>query len=90
MLLLVTSKNVYGYPRAGDSGHGFVLVSGIETIDAAGMDMRLIGYGCIMETRSVIPDMFHLLRSGQRQRAGQRSGLHGVDATTGRYRVFAQ
>jgi hypothetical protein len=40
-LALVASKSVHGAQRAGDSGPGLVLVPGIETIDATGIDTSL-------------------------------------------------
>src|SRR5450830_1960980 len=37
-LALAASKAVHGYPRAGDSGAGMLIVAGVETIDATGVD----------------------------------------------------
>lgn len=84
-LALVASKKVHGYPRAGDSGQGLVVVSGIERIDATGMDTSLLGHAYLAETRSVLSDMFYLVRNGQR--ADQRF-LGRVDTQGGRYWVF--
>ncbi len=83
---LVASKKVHGYPRAGDSGQGLVVLAGIETIDATGMDTSLLGHSYFAETRSVLSDMFYLIRNGQR--ADQRFGLDGIDLQTGRYWKF--
>lgn len=85
-LALVASKKVHGYPRAGDSGQGLVVVAGIETIDATGTDTSLLGHSYFAETRSVLSDMFYLIRNGQR--ADQRFGLRGIDTQAGRYWEF--
>jgi esterase/lipase superfamily enzyme len=85
-LALVASKKVHGYPRAGDSGQGLVVVPGIETIDATGTDTSLLGHSYFAETRSVLSDIFYLVRNGQR--AEQRFGLQRVDTQAGKYWVF--
>lgn len=85
-LALVASKKVHGYPRAGDSGQGLVVVAGIETIDATVTDSGLVGHSYFAETRSVLSDMFYLIRNGQR--ADQRFGLRGIDTQVGRYWEF--
>lgn len=85
-LALVASKKVHGYPRAGDSGQGLIVVPGIETIDATGTDTSLLGHSYFAETRSVLSDIFYLVRNGQR--AEQRFGLQRVDTQTGKYWVF--
>ena len=85
-LALVASKKFHGYPRAGDSGQGLVVVPGIETIDATGIDTGLLGHSYYAETRSVLSDLFYLIRHGER--ADQRFGLMGVDIQAGRYWVF--
>lgn len=85
-LALKASKKVHGYPRAGDSGQGLVVVPGIETIDATFVDTSLLGHSYFAEERSVISDMFYLIRNDQR--AAQRFGLRPVDTQVGRYWEF--
>jgi len=85
-LALVASKKVHGYPRAGDSGQGLVVVPGIETIDATHVDTSLLGHSYYAEARSILSDMFYLIRNDQR--AAQRFGLRRVDAQVGRYWEF--
>lgn len=87
-LALAASKKVHGYPRAGDSGEGLVVVTGIETIDATAVDTSLIGHSYYAEARSVISDMFYLIRHSQR--ADERFGLSAIDTEAGRYWVFKQ
>lgn len=85
-LALAASKKVHGYPRAGDSGQGLVVVSGIETIDATLTDTSLLGHSYFAETKSVLSDMFYLIGNGKR--ADQRFGLRSVDGEAGRYWEF--
>jgi esterase/lipase superfamily enzyme len=85
-LALAASKKINGSPRAGDSGQGLVLVLGIETIDATAVDTSLLGHSYFAEERSVLSDMFYLIRNGQRP--DQRFGLRRVDSNTGRYWEF--
>lgn len=85
-LALVASKKFHGdYPRAGDSGQGLVVVPGIETIDATGMDTSLLGHSYFSEARSILSDIFYVVRN---ERAEQRFGLRGIDTPNGRYWVF--
>jgi esterase/lipase superfamily enzyme len=83
---LAASKTIHGYPRAGDSGQGLVVLSGIETIDATGVDTSFLGHSYFAETESVLSDMLRLIRNGQR--ADQRLGLHPIDLPAGRYWKF--
>jgi esterase/lipase superfamily enzyme len=85
-LALVASKSVHGYPRAGDAAGGLVVMPGIETIDATGTDTSLLGHSYFAESRSVLSDIFYLIRGSQR--ADQRRGLTRVDTAAGRYWVF--
>lgn len=85
-LALVASRKIHGYPRAGDSGQGLVVVPGIETIDATRVDTSLLGHSYFAEARSVLSDMFYLIRNGQR--ADQRFGLRRADVQAGRYWEF--
>lgn len=83
---LAASKKVHGYPRAGDSGRGLVVVRGIETIDATAVDTNLLGHSYFADSRSVLSDIFYLVREGRR--AEQRFGLRAVDVEAGRYWLF--
>ena len=85
-LALLASKKVHGYPRAGDSGQQLVVVPGIETIDATAVDTGLLGHSYYAESRSVLSDIFNLVRNGERPDA--RFGLHRVDDQVGRHWEF--
>jgi esterase/lipase superfamily enzyme len=79
---LIASKEVHGYARAGDSGHGLVVLPGLETIDASDLDTSLLGHSYYGET-SVIGDMYRLTQL--RKRASERDGLKAITIAAGRY-----
>jgi esterase/lipase superfamily enzyme len=84
-LALAASKAVHGYPRAGDSGAGMLIVAGVETIDATGVDTSFMKHSYFAEKRSALSDMFYLIRN--QARADQRF-LDPVDTPAGRYWTF--
>ena len=62
---LIASKKVHGgYPRAGESGGGLVVIPGIDTIDASGIDTALLGHSYFAETDKVLADLVGLLHYG--------------------------
>lgn len=83
---LMASKTFNGYPRAGDSGAGLVIVPGVETIDASDASRGLLGHSYFMEDRRIMEDLYALLTTGQQ--ADQRFGLEPVDTEDGRYWTF--
>lgn len=85
-LALSASQKLHGYPRAGDSGAGLLVLPGIETIDASGVDTGFVGHSYFAEQRTLLSDLFYLVR--QNARASQRFGLSEVSGPTGRYWRF--
>ena len=84
---LVLSNQIHGYPRAGDSKNGVVVVPGVETIDASAVDTDdFWGHGYFADDRSVLGDIFNLIHNNLR--ADQRFGLHRVNSPTGIYWEF--
>ena len=84
---LVLSNKIHGFPRAGDSKNGVVVVPGIETIDATAVDTDdLIGHGYFADDRSVLGDIFTLIHNNLR--ADKRFGLQRVDSQIGTYWEF--
>ena len=59
---LQTSKRINGYPRAGDVSPDIVVMGGLDTIDASAVDTSLVGHSYYGDNRSVLSDMFYLLR----------------------------
>ena len=84
-LALAASKLVHGYRRAGDSGEGMLLLAGVETIDATGVDTGFLKHSYFAERRSALSDMFYLIHDNAR--ADQRF-LDPVDTPRGRYWTF--
>ena len=84
-LALAASKAVHGYPRAGDSGAGMLIMAGVETIDATGVDTSFMKHAYFAEKRSALSDMFYLIHNNAR--ADQRF-LDPVDTVAGRYWTF--
>jgi esterase/lipase superfamily enzyme len=85
---LRVSKNFHEYPRAGDSGEGLVVLKGLDTVDATTVDTSLIGHSYYAENRSVISDLFYLLRDGTPP--NQRFGLQAVSTPQGTYWRFKE
>lgn len=70
---LAASKEVHGYPRAGQSGESLIVLSGLDTIDASGIDTSLLGHSYFAEQTSLVTDIFMLLRHGTPPNARQLS-----------------
>jgi esterase/lipase superfamily enzyme len=85
-LALEASEKINGYPRAGDSGDGLVVVKGVETIDATGVDTGFVKHAYFADNRSALSDMYYLIKTGAR--AAQRFGLVEIDTTAGRHWAF--
>lgn len=66
-----------GFPRAGQSGEGLVVLAGIDTIDASAVESGFLGHSYYGNNRSILSDMFHLLR-GRRpeERAALARAVH--------------
>lgn len=83
---LMASKTFNGYPRAGDSGAGLVIVPGVETVDASDASRGFLGHSYFMEDRRIMEDIYALLTTGLP--SDQRFGLEVVDTPEGRYWTF--
>jgi hypothetical protein len=71
---------VLSYPRAGESGRDMIAVTGVETIDASAVDTGFLGHSYYDDNRSVISDIFYLIRAippNQREclNAEEKSGV---------------
>ncbi|HLW55334.1 MAG TPA: alpha/beta hydrolase [Candidatus Angelobacter sp.] len=65
------------YRRAGDLSGAAVVVEGVDTIDASAVDTNLIGHFYYAENRSVLSDIFNLLKDGSPPQL--RFGIHKAD-----------
>jgi len=75
-LALIASRKVHGNKRAGDAGKGIVLVKGVETIDASGVDTSFLSHSYFATTSTIIADILDLIKSGKR--AAYRETLEKV------------
>ena len=76
--LAASKKKNASYPRAGDCSDSVAVVSGVDTIDASAVDTNLIGHFYYAENRSVLSDIFTLLRDGG---PPPRFGIRPVEVT---------
>lgn len=86
-LALKASKEVHGYARAGDSGDGLVVMRGLDTIDASGVDESVLAHSYFVESGPVVRDILQLLKEGRG--AHEREGLQAQDTPVGRFWRFA-
>lgn len=59
---LLASSKIHSYRRAGESGDSIVVIAGVETIDASGVDTDLLGHGYFAQNKAVLDDLFMLLK----------------------------
>lgn len=79
---LLASKKVHGYPRAGDTAAGIVIVPGIETIDASGLDTSFLEHSYFATAPPVLGDIRRVMQEGLR---AARRGLETRLAGSGSY-----
>ncbi|MEC5161332.1 alpha/beta hydrolase [Janthinobacterium sp. CG_S6] len=84
-MALSASKAMHGYPRAGDSGAGLLVVERVETIDATGVDTGMLEHTYFAEKRSVLSDIFDLIKNDARP---DQRFLEPVEVAAGRYWSF--
>jgi esterase/lipase superfamily enzyme len=75
-----------GLPRAGDSGRDVMVIPGVDTVEVSGVDTSLVGHSYYGENRSVLSDLFGLLRD--RKAPDQRFGLSARKKNGLRYWLF--
>lgn len=83
---MVASRNLHGYPRAGDSAQGLVLARGVDTIDASGAGTDFVGHAYYGDSASIIADMFEIIHNGKRP--ADRRWLSPAGDGTKRYWLF--
>jgi esterase/lipase superfamily enzyme len=72
---LVFSKGVNGHIRAGDTTMGVTIAPDVDTIDVSNIETSFIGHSYYVDNRSIISDLYYLIRGVQLPRFGlqQRS-----------------
>lgn len=81
-MALQASKEVHGYPRAGDTAAGVTIVPGVDTIDASQVDDSILAHSYFVESIPVIRDIAQMMRDNraptQRPRLQAVRGSGGV------------
>jgi len=85
---LLVSKFVHGYPRAGDSGAGLVVVDGVETIDVSRIDLSLLGHSYYGSSEPILEDLSELI--SESLRPSQRSWLQPAERNGMKYWKFRE
>jgi esterase/lipase superfamily enzyme len=80
---LMLSKRFHGYPRLGET---VLVIPGIDTIDASAVDTSFIGHSYYGDNRSVLSDIFWLLKDGKPPT--DRFGMHSLQQGPGVYYAF--
>ena len=81
------SKIGHSYPRLGSTSPTPFIAEGLVTIDASGVDTSFWGHSYYAENRSIISDMYYLIRNTP---LAQRFGLQSVPGPNGQYWKFKQ
>lgn len=80
---LASARTLRGYPRAGDSRTGPVLIDGIETIDVTAANKSILGHSYFDKSQPVSQDLAILLN--ERRSAAERPNLIPVHGPVGSY-----
>ncbi len=83
---LVASKFVHGYPRAGDSGAGLVVVDGIDTVDVSRIDLSLLGHSYYGSSEPILEDLDELI--SESRRPDERKWLKPAERDGQKYWTF--
>ncbi|SCX99412.1 Esterase/lipase superfamily enzyme [Nonlabens sp. Hel1_33_55] len=83
---LEASKTLHGRARAGDAEYGVMLVPGVETIDASGVDASFLSHSYFAETKSILDDLITVIGSGLRAKG--RPKLLKISTSEGVYWKF--
>ncbi len=84
---LQASKAIHANPRAGEAGENMLIIKGIDTIDATGVDTSLLAHSYFAEARSIISDLLSIIRDGIRPES--RKTLKKVTSPKGTYWTFS-
>jgi len=83
---LKASHAVHGYSRAGDTSGSVVIVPGVDTIDVSKVDTSLLGHSYYGDQRSIVADIFALLRRDIPP--VERAGITSAAGESGTYYRF--
>lgn len=83
---LIASRKFRQNPRAGDSGSSITIVGKVDTIDATAVDTEWLGHSYYGDNRSVLSDIFSLIRTGDPP--DKHFGMHSANLNQMTYREF--
>lgn len=83
---LRASKFFHGYQRAGEAGKTLTVLDGVDTVDVTAVDTSFIAHTYFGDNRSVITDLYDLIRNGTPPAA--RLCLSGQPPETPRWWTF--
>ena len=82
---LSCSRRFHGYARAGDLGHGLVVLPYLDTVDASAVDTSFLEHSYVGSNRTVLSDIYSLLLG---LLPSKRSDLEAVTTKVGNYWRF--
>jgi esterase/lipase superfamily enzyme len=85
---LEASKQVHGYPRAGESGENIIVIPGIDTIDVSAVDTSLVGHSYYGDSDTVLVDMAQLLHEEKAPDLRARLQKKTLDTAVGTLRYW--
>jgi esterase/lipase superfamily enzyme len=83
---LLLSKQLHGYPRAGEAGRDIVIVPGMDTVDVTSVDTSLLGHSYYGDSGSVLSDFVEVLHDAKP--ADKRTWLRPEFLGADKYWVF--
>jgi esterase/lipase superfamily enzyme len=83
---LQLSKQVHGYPRAGESGNDILILPRLDSIDVSSLDTSIDGHTYYGDNSSVLSDAFHVLQNSLPPE--KRARLRPVSRRDDKYWIF--
>jgi esterase/lipase superfamily enzyme len=87
---LAASRGVHGgYRRLGESGKDLVVLQGLDTVDASGVNTEFLGHSYYGDSDTVMSDLMYVIRKSLPPEQRERYALERVrDAVVGQYWRF--
>jgi len=85
---LQASRKVHGEARLGNAGKSLVVMPGVETVDATGVDTSFVAHSYYGSIPAVLADIYHIIHNSLR--AYQRASLQPAGSPTAVYWMFAK
>jgi esterase/lipase superfamily enzyme len=85
---LAYSKQIHGYPRAGETGDNLLVLPGMDTVDVSAVDTSLLGHNYYGDNETVLSDLVEVLHEAKPP--SQRAWLEAVPRGPLQYWVFRE